>query len=73
MVGMAVGDDHLSEAVAIQLTLQRLEMLWLAGASIDERCHAPADQPRPVAVACVRTGVAGMDSDWLQKNTLKRA
>ena len=67
MIGVAVGHDDLRQRCALERLLHGLEMPWLSSARVDERRHTTPDQPRPIAVAGVRTRIERVNRNRLQQ------
>ena len=60
MVGMTMGDDDLSEFVAVQRGGKSIEVARISDASIYERRYTSANQPRPVAFPRHPSGIEGV-------------
>ena len=67
MVGMAVRHENLRQSCALERLLHCLEMPRLSGAGVNERCHTPANQPRPVAIARVGPWIERVNRNRVQQ------
>ena len=56
MIDMSVRHQHLREVCTGKRVLDGIEVPGIAYARVDERRHAPGNQPRPVAGAVIGPG-----------------
>jgi hypothetical protein len=72
VIHVRVGHQHLRERAFAERPGDTIEVTRIAGARVNQRRDAAADQPGPVSVAGDRPGVARVDWNGIQKKTLSR-